>query len=202
MESESKADSQRSELAGNAPSSPSTHMSLINGMVRGDREARERFFNTYVRHMYAWCVSHGLSEHDAEDVIGDLTLKLMLHFENGVTFDRSRRFRPWLRTVVGNAVRSFWRQKGRVKLLEQNAISPKCDERSLAQAIEDRLVYAEAIEIVRAESNPQHFAIYLALTEEHRDPGEVAESLGVKRAFVYSMKQRVKEALKRTIETM
>src|SRR5437660_637554 len=85
-------------------------------MVQGHRPttpsvfsaAQDEFFGIYRPVILAWCLRRGLDNADAEDVSQDVAVRLI---RGGLrTFQPGRRFRPWLRRVVRNAVNTALRK--------------------------------------------------------------------------------------------
>src|SRR5438552_1018276 len=77
------------------------------------REAAWRTFLTrYQPLIYRWSCRTGLSHHDAEEVTARVLSKLVTALRDFV-YDPAGRFRGWLKRVVENEVRSFYRQRAR-----------------------------------------------------------------------------------------
>src|SRR5438552_1221616 len=89
---------------------PSTSSTLLRKLWNPDNseEAWRTFLEWYGPLIYRWCRRSGLQHADAEEVravVQSHLAKAMRTFE----YDPAQRFRSWLKTVVDNAVRSFWR---------------------------------------------------------------------------------------------
>src|SRR5262245_21503678 len=91
-----------------------TRLTLL-GLLRrdpGNQEAWGEFVAHYGPKIYHWCLRWGLQEADAQDVTQDVLLRLaqkMRHF----TYDPSRSFRAWLRTLAHHAWSDFVAARGR-----------------------------------------------------------------------------------------
>jgi RNA polymerase sigma-70 factor (ECF subfamily) len=87
---------------------PTTRVTLLARLRQDptDQAAWDVFVERYGRHIYRWCRQWKLQDADAEDVTQDILLKLaqkLRHF----TYDPSRSFRGWLKTLAHHAWRDF-----------------------------------------------------------------------------------------------
>src|SRR6266487_1159865 len=71
-----------------------------------NESAWEEFVEHYGRHIYRWCRQWKLQDADAEDVTQDILVKLTQKLR-AFTYDPSRSFRGWLKTVAHHAWRDF-----------------------------------------------------------------------------------------------
>src|ERR1041384_3848949 len=87
---------------------PTTRLTLLLQLRQApsDQAGWEIFVERYGRHIYRWCRQWKLQDADAEDVTQDILLKLTQKLR-AFTYDPSRGFRGWLKTVAYNAWRDF-----------------------------------------------------------------------------------------------
>src|SRR5271154_284950 len=93
-----------------------TRVSLLVQLRRDptNQEVWSAFVEHYGPKIMGWCLKWRLQEADAQDVTQNVLLKLaekMRHF----TYDPSRSFRAWLKTVAQHACSDFlesWRRPG------------------------------------------------------------------------------------------
>jgi RNA polymerase sigma-70 factor (ECF subfamily) len=189
----------------------STSATLL-GQVRdlNNHEAWATFMARYKPLIDRWCQRWGLQTADVEDVSARILAKLT---ESMATFryDPSQRFRGWLKTVVDNAVRSFWRDLGRrpgalgsgdsdmQKTLAQ--IAAPTDVAGLAEELEATLSgdlerAGEVAARVRARVKAHTWQAYWLTVMEGQPAKEVAERLGMATAAVYVAKKRVGDMLR------
>ena len=87
---------------------PTTCVNLLN-QLRGDPSDQavwDEFVDLYGRHIYRWCRRWKLQDADAEDVTQNILVKLSQKLP-AFSYDPSRSFRGWLKTVAHHAWRDF-----------------------------------------------------------------------------------------------
>src|SRR5258708_2402880 len=94
-----------------SPSTNSTLMSLLSSPVL-DHDAWRAFVERYRPLMEKCCRQAQLQQADADDVTARV-LSRLVQVLPGFERDPAKRFRGWLRTVVRNEIRDFWRERGR-----------------------------------------------------------------------------------------
>jgi RNA polymerase sigma-70 factor (ECF subfamily) len=182
-----------------------------------DEAAWGVFLGRYQPVLLGWCRGLGLQVADAEDVsqavLGTLAQKLPTFRYQPETGS----FRSWLRTLVANAVRNFWRGRARrpgevgtgdsqvAELLHQAETSGSVD--SLADEMNrrletDRLLAVRAIELVKARIKEATWQAFALAELEGLPAPEVSERLGIPVAYVYVYKGRVCKLLRKTIEEL
>src|SRR3954454_20954889 len=87
---------------------PTTRVTLLTQLRQdpSDQAGWDEFVECYGRHIYRWCRQWKLQDADAEDVTQDILLKLIQKLR-AFTYDPSRSFRGWLKTVTHHAWRDF-----------------------------------------------------------------------------------------------
>jgi RNA polymerase sigma-70 factor (ECF subfamily) len=89
----------------------STSFTLLRRIQQsGDDGAWQTFWERYRPLIGRWCHRCGLPHADAEDISAEVIRKLGSAIRR---YDPSRPFRPWLKTIVLNEVRGFWRLQER-----------------------------------------------------------------------------------------
>jgi RNA polymerase sigma-70 factor (ECF subfamily) len=188
---------------------PSTSPTLLGQLAnRNNQQAWSTFVARYKPLIERWCLRQGLQPADADDVGGRILAKLtksMADFE----YDPAHRFRGWLKTVVNNAVRDFWRNlKNRPaalgsgdtdvqKNLEQVPSPPDVD--ALAQGLDETMQAEQVWDLagrVRERVEAHTWQAYWLTAIEGRSAKEVAEQLGMTTAAVYVAKRRVGKMLR------
>src|SRR5262245_51860813 len=89
-------------------SMPTTRVTLVGRLRQdpADQAAWDLFVERYGRHIYRWCRQWKLQDADAEDVTQDILVKLARKLR-AFTYDPSRSFRGWLKTLAHHAWRDF-----------------------------------------------------------------------------------------------
>src|SRR5438105_1862302 len=87
---------------------PMTRVTLLTQLRQdpSDQAGWDEFVERYGRHIYRWCRQWNLQDADAEDVTQDILLKLTQKLR-AFSYDPSRSFRGWLKTVAHHAWRDF-----------------------------------------------------------------------------------------------
>src|SRR5262249_9381046 len=87
---------------------PTTRVTLLSQLRQEphDQASWDEFVERYGRHIYRWCRQWKLQDADAEDVTQDVLVKLTQKLR-AFSYDPSRSFRGWLKTVAYNAWRDF-----------------------------------------------------------------------------------------------
>src|SRR5262245_9461101 len=86
----------------------STRVSILMALRSdpGDQVAWNAFVDRYGPQIHAWCRRWKLQEADAQDVTQMVLVKLVRHLPN-FTYDPSRSFRGWLRTLTAHSWSDF-----------------------------------------------------------------------------------------------
>src|SRR5262245_52992981 len=94
-------------------SSAATSVTLLRQLGDANNHAAWRAFLARSQPMiHAWCCRSGLRRDDAEEVTEAVVCRLARAMPT-FAYDPALRFRAWLRAVVLNEVRSFWRREAR-----------------------------------------------------------------------------------------
>jgi RNA polymerase sigma factor (sigma-70 family) len=172
-----------------------------------DQTAWAEFVDRYGRKLYGWCRHWGLQEADAQDVTQDVLVRLAEKMR-GFTYDASRSFRAWLKTVARHALSDFCDARGRaaaggsqaVELL--HAVEARED---LVRRLEDefdREVYDEAVARVRVRVNPKTWRAFELTALADRPGAEVAAELGMNVAAVFVARGRVQKMLQDEVRAL
>jgi RNA polymerase sigma-70 factor (ECF subfamily) len=186
----------------------------------GDPDHREAawraFLQRYQPLIYLWSRRTGLNHSDAEDISAAVLSKLVTALRDFV-YDPTHRFRGWLKTVVGNEVRSLYRQRARRpgdrgsghrlvhrKLAELPTPDPIAElveqlDNTLARDLHDAEEVTRRVQ-ARVETHTwQAFWLTAVCQESGRD---VAGRLGMTVAAVYMAKRRVGQMLRAEAERL
>jgi RNA polymerase sigma-70 factor (ECF subfamily) len=171
-------------------------------------EAWEAFLGLYQPMIYNWCCRWGLRRDDAEEVSAIVVAKLVQVMKDFV-YDPSRRFRGWLKTVVGNEVKLWLRHRKRHPdcgtgnpLIHRQLEEAKADHdiddlvRELDAPLEHDLKQAqEVVGAVRKRVKAPTWEAFWRTAIDDEPPGEVAHQLGMSVAAVYMARWRVGQLL-------
>jgi RNA polymerase sigma-70 factor (ECF subfamily) len=179
------------------------------GRVPADQAAWGEFAERYGRKIYGWCRHWQLQEADAEDVTQQVLLKLA-HKMRTFSYDPSRSFRAWLKTVTHHAWRDFVESRqrpgagsGDTQVLEQLSTVQARD--GLADELDEeftRDLLDEAMARVQLRVQPHTWQAFRLLAAEGRSGAEAAEQLGMKVATVFVARSKVQKMLQEEVRKL
>jgi RNA polymerase sigma factor (sigma-70 family) len=196
-------------MSGDADSG--TRVTLL-GRLRtdpGNQSAWCEFVDHYGRRIYGWCRKWNLQEADAQDVTQIVLLKLAEKLKD-FTYDPSKSFRGWLRTLTHHAWHDFMESRRRAGLgsgdTEVMRLLLTAEGRDdLAQELEaefDRELLEEASARVRLRVAPQTWQAFHLTALEGLSGAEVSQRIGMQVAQVYVAKRRVQKMLREEIQKL
>ena len=193
------------------PHDSGTRITLL-GRLRRDptnQAAWAEFVEHYGRRVYDWCRKWNLQEADAEDVTQTVLLKLADKMKT-FSYDPTRSFRGWLKTVAHNAWVDFQESRARggrgsgdshvADLLDSVAARDDL-MRSLEEQFDHELL-EEASVRVRLRVAPQTWEAFRLTAVEGLSGAEASERIGMQVAQVYVAKRRVQNMLKEEIQKL
>ena len=187
---------------------PSTRATLLTQLRQEpfDQAAWDDFVEHYGRHIYRWCRRWQLQDADAEDVTQNILVKLVQKIRT-FTYDPSRSFRGWLKTVAYHAWRDFQvsrhhaRSTGDDGQVEELMLTLEARE-DLAQKLEEAfdLELLEAAKVrVQMRVAPQTWEAFRLIALEGLPVAEVAARARLQAAMVYVAKSKVQKMLQEEI---
>lgn len=186
--------------------SETTSISLIE-RVRGetDSPAWQRFVEIYRPLLMRWTHRFDVQNNDAEDLVQDVMLVVMRELPQFQHNERTGAFRNWLRTILVNRLRDFWRGRqyrpvatGQTDFQRQlNELAQEHSEVSRIWNREhDEFVMKKLMETVQSQFEPQTWLAFRRQVIDGLRADAVAEELGMKPGAVYMAKSRVLSALR------
>jgi RNA polymerase sigma-70 factor (ECF subfamily) len=184
-----------------------TRLSLLVRLTRSgpaDERAWREFVDYYAPVIYRWCVRRGLQDTDAQDVTQQVLLKLATKLPE-FTYDPTRSFRSWLRTLTYHAWADF--------LSERDAVASGHDAAwaalTTAEARDDLLRRIEdefdlerleqAMATVRGRVEPATWEAFRLTALEGVPAAEAARRLGKQVATVYVLRSNVQKLLQAAV---
>lgn len=183
-----------------------TSASLLERVKANDEHAWQRLVAIYAPLVYFWCRRSGMNSEDAAD-IGQEVFRAVARTIGGYRHDRpSDTFGGWLRTITRNKIRDHARRHR----AEPNAVGGTDLQMHLAQVPMDESegslaaspdsgmngVCRRALNMIRAEFNPQSWQAFWQTAIEEQTSSEVAEKLGMTAVAVRKAKSRVMRRLR------
>ncbi len=179
-------------------------------LVPADDDAWGQFVDRYGPLIRAWCRARGLSEADTQDVCQDVLARLVTAMKS-FSYDRSRRFRGWLRTIVVHALYDYHQERchqpargsGDTAVVELLVNQEARDDliARLEQAFDLELL-ERAMTIVQARVAPRNWQAFVLTALEGRAVAETAQALGVHEGVVYVARCKIQKMLKREIQRL
>src|SRR5262245_39273485 len=193
----------------NAPF-PTTRLTLLNRLRQdpSDQAGWDVFVERYGRHIYRWCRQWKLQDADAEDVTQDILLKLAQKVR-AFTYDPSRSFRGWLKTLAHHAWRDFINSPrrtqaagdGQVWKVMQSLEAREDLIQKLQQAFDHELLEAAKVR-VRLRVAPHTWEAFRLVALEGVPAAEVADTVRMQVAMVYVAKSKVQKMLQEELQKL
>jgi RNA polymerase sigma-70 factor (ECF subfamily) len=180
-----------------------TRLSLLFRLTRSgpiDERAWEEFVEHYTPLIYRWCRKHKLQDADAKDVTQQVLLKLAKHLPD-FSYDPSKSFRAWLRTLSYHAWVDFLADQDRKHTSDSDAwtILASVESREdLLKRIDDEFDLERletAMARVRERVEPATWESYRLTAIERIPAKDVARQLGKQVAAVYMARSNVQKLL-------
>ena len=176
-----------------------TRQTLLERIRRQDESSWKEFVHYYRHYIYIICRRMGLNHHDGEEVVQQVLVKI---WEKIATFDYDsrKRFRGWLCTVTGNAVKDFVRKRKVREIPEDLPINrlsqPEIEE--IAEQEWRSYVTTLALKKVKEQFSEEVIDIFMELHAGTPRP-QVAEKFNLPPNTISVYKKRVFTALCREI---
>jgi RNA polymerase sigma-70 factor (ECF subfamily) len=190
---------------------PTTRATLLTQLRQApfDQAGWNEFVERYGRHIYRWCRQWKLQDADAEDLTQDILVKLTQRLRT-FTYDPTRSFRGWLKTVAHHAWRDFNES-------HRHAHRPTGDSQveeliltlearaGLVEKLEEAfdLELLEAAKVrVRLRVAPHTWEAFRLMALDGLPVAEVAAKVDMQVAMVYVAKSKVQKMLKEEISKL
>jgi RNA polymerase sigma-70 factor (ECF subfamily) len=183
----------------------STSASLLEKLKLPQAEAAwSRFAQLYTPLFFFWARRLGLQEQDAADLVQDV-FTVLIKTMPAFSYDQSKSFRSWLRTIFHNKWRERNRHTSRPAVAGGSAVDeiPCADEVLALSEIEfQQQLTVRALELMQAEFQPTTWRACWEHVVCGREPAEVAKELGITVNAVYLAKSRVLRRLRQELAGM
>lgn len=187
-----------------------TPRSLLERLrVHSDPESWRRLVELYSPLLRDWLRRYDVSETDTDDVVQEIMAILVREMPNFHHDLRRGAFRRWLRNIMVNRLREFWRDRGSLRNNPQGVIH----ERFLAQLEDpssplndfwdrehDRQILQRLMALLEPQFEPTTWQAFRLVAVEERSPLEVAQTLGLSPNAVRIAKSRVLKRMRQEAE--
>lgn len=183
----------------------STPVSLLERLrVRPDGDAWHRLTRLYAPLVRGWLTRMGVQPADADDLTQE-TLAVLLRELPSFQHDlRPGAFRRWLKTIVLNRARAFWRGRGKSPQAAEDALSQlESPDSGLSREWDldhDRHVARRLLAELAGEFEPQTWQAFRLLLVEGLPTDQVAARLAMTPNAVRIAKSRVLTRLRKEAE--
>jgi RNA polymerase sigma-70 factor (ECF subfamily) len=185
-----------------------TRITLLGRLRRDPTNERAwgEFVDVYAPKIMGWCQKWHLQDADAQDVTQNVLVKLAEKLRD-FTYDPSKSFRAWLKTVARHVCSDFLQSKHRPGLgsgdsqVARILVSAEARE-DLAKHLEkefDREILEEAMLHVRLRVAPQTWQAFWLTAWEGLSGAEAAQRIPMQVAQVYVAKRRVQKMLQEEV---
>ena len=174
-----------------------TRSSILAGVTDpGNQAAWGRFFDTYAGYIFAIARREGLSEADADDIV-QTVMRELVHGTSLRRYDKARGpFHLWLARLVLWRISNLRRREAARPPLsplpapgkpvaEASVLTPEFEEEWMAAVTE------EALRRLRAETDPEHYAIYHASAIEQLATEDILRLYSVTASNLYQIRRRL-----------
>lgn len=171
-----------------------------------DSENWDRLMSLYRPLLMAWLRKYHVQDFDLDDLMQEV---LMAVAKDLPTFDHNGRtgaFRAWLRSIMVNRLRNFWRSRGRqlqaqggsdVQLRLAQLDDPSSEMSQLWNQQHDLHVAQQLLQQVEPDFTAQTWAAFTRVAIDGQRADAVAVELGISTNAVFIAKSRVLTRLRR-----
>jgi RNA polymerase sigma-70 factor (ECF subfamily) len=175
-----------------------------------DSDAWQLLVHIYTPLLQQWLGRYGLQASDVDDLIQDVlavVVREMPQFEHN---QHKGAFRRWLRTILVNRLRGFWRARQSRppagnsdlgQMLDQFE-DPQSGLSQLWDKEHDRHVMARLLEQIEPEVTPSTWQAFRRVVLDGKDEETVAVELGISVNAVFIAKSRVLAKLRREAQDL
>ena len=175
-----------------------------------DSDAWQLLVHIYTPLLQQWLGRYGLQASDVDDLIQDVlavVVREMPQFEHN---QHKGAFRRWLRTILVNRLRGFWRARQSRPLAGNSDLGQMLDQfedpqSGLSQLWDkehDRHVMARLLEQIEPEVTPSTWQAFRRVVLDGKDEETVAVELGISVNAVFIAKSRVLAKLRREAQDL
>lgn len=186
-----------------------TPVSLLERLrLRPDGESWQRLVDLYTPLLNRWLGRHTMPHADAEDLVQEVLAVVVRELPNFYHNLRRGAFRRWLRTILANRLRAFWRDRKALPInrgddpeqIWARLEDPCSDLSGVWDREHDRYVLGRLLELLPSEFEPATWKAFRLVAVEGRSPAEVAQELGLSTNAIRIAKSRVLKRMRQEAE--
>ncbi|MFY9255591.1 MAG: sigma-70 family RNA polymerase sigma factor [Fuerstiella sp.] len=183
-----------------------TSLSLLQ-RLRDTPESQswERLVELYAPLIRSWLMKYEVQDTDAADLMQEVLLAVSKDVRRFEHAGRPGAFRAWLKEILVNRLRNFWRTRDRRPKLADGSMmlehlkdfeNPNSELSQLWNAEHDRYVLRQLLTQVEPQVTPQTWTAFCRVALEGQTPREVASEMGISLNAVVIAKSRVLNKLR------
>ncbi|MFN0021299.1 MAG: RNA polymerase sigma factor [Pirellulaceae bacterium] len=181
-----------------------TSLSLLDRLCQApDAQSWDRLVTAYSPLLKSWIGRYEVQPADADDLVQDVLLVVMRELPSFRHNQQRGAFRTWLRRIVVNRLRNFWRSRGRA-VEHGGELMGRLDEledpRSAGSQLwdqeHDRHLALQLLALLEGRFTESTRAAFRRLVLENADADQVAAELGLSLNAVFTAKSRVLRELR------
>jgi RNA polymerase sigma factor (sigma-70 family) len=188
-----------------------TSVSLLQKLRHdpADQAAWSAFVDRYAPAIYNWCQAWELQQADAEDVTQRVLQQLASVFDR-FSYDPSRSFRAWLKTLTRHAWSDLSTEQQHaglgsgdtavVRILQAVEARENLEQRLEGQF--DRELLEEASARIRSRVEPRTWEAFRLIALEGKSGAEAARAIGVTVATAFKARSNVQKLLREEISRL
>ena len=184
-----------------------TSLSLLDRLQNhDDPETWDRLVSLYAPLLRGWLRKYEVQDSDVDDLVQEVLLAVSKDLKSFQHQGNPGAFRSWLRTILVNRLRHFWRARGhrpvaggdsdldrRIKELED----PASQLSQIWNRQHDRHVMQQLLLLVEPHFETATWQAFYRTALEGKSPQQVADDLGLTLNAVFISKSRVLSRLRR-----
>lgn len=153
----------------------------------------------------SWLMKYEVQDTDAADLMQEVLLAVSKDVRRFEHAGRPGAFRAWLKEILVNRLRNFWRTRDRRPKLADGSMmlehlkdfeNPNSELSQLWNAEHDRYVLRQLLTQVEPQVTPQTWTAFCRVALEGQTPREVASEMGISLNAVVIAKSRVLNKLR------
>ena len=166
---------------------------------RLDQSAWEEFVRLYTPLMFYWARKTGLNTADASDIVQDVITHVFQKLPN-FSYDSSKSFRGWLRTITLNRYREIKRLKSSGMKFTTDSVLEQLASVEVAGSTWDihyaRLLVTQSMEQHRDDFTPSTWQSLRLVLSQGKTVDAAAQETGVSPWTIYSARSRLLKRLR------
>lgn len=187
-----------------------TPVSLLERLrLRPDPASWQRLIDLYAPLVRSWIRRYTLQPADADDLAQEVLAVLVRELPDFRHDLRRGAFRRWLRTILVNRLRTFWRGRDRsaadisaTDVVLSRLEDPESDLSRLWDRQHDEHVARRLLELLEPEFEPTTWRVFRLLVLEGKSTAEAAAEVGISEGAARVAKSRVLRRFRQEAEGM